>query len=350
MQYLEFTFHTSPESEATYDLLCEALSTAGFDSFAHTADLDLPVAERTDNPEAPVCRRPQGAVDTFKAYIPQSAFAQARLDQALTQFSCLMNELLPPEGVKVDYTCRPAEDRDWNAEWEQHYFQPLVVSSVSPYTRASQRQRTCVVASTFHKDVPEADYKILINPQMSFGTGHHATTSQMLSRLLRDNMHGKRVLDMGCGTGILAILASMRGAKSCLAVDYDEWCVKNTRENITLNHVEGIEVRLGDIASLPTHYVSDNPHSEMAADLLSTVQPFRRFDVVLANINRNIILENIQRFYDVMAPGANIYMSGFYMDDVKAITDQAYLIGLNMVDVEQQDGWACVKCCKTHIL
>lgn len=107
-----------------------------------------------------------------------------------------------------------AEDKDWNEEWEKNYFKPLVVDG------------RCVIASTFHTDVPKAEYSITINPQMSFGTGHHATTSQMISRLLNDDITGLEVLDMGCGTSILAILARMRGAKHCLGIDVDEWCVK----------------------------------------------------------------------------------------------------------------------------
>ena len=119
-------------------------------------------------------------------------------------------------GVTVTYEMAEAEDKNWNEEWEKNYFRPLVID------------HRCVVASTFHKDVPQADFNIIINPQMSFGTGHHATTSQMIERILTDEMEGLDVLDMGCGTSILAILARMRGARHCVAIDNDEWPVSDT--------------------------------------------------------------------------------------------------------------------------
>ena len=216
----------------------------------------------------------------------------------------------PLPGVQISYTQREAEDKDWNEEWEKNYFKPLVVDG------------RCVISSTFHTDVPEAEYSIKINPQMSFGTGHHATTSQMISRLLSDNIEGLDVLDMGCGTSILAILARMRGARHCLGIDVDEWCVKNSRENIQLNGLSGIDVELGDASSLKGR----GP-----------------FDLVIANINLGILLNDLKHYVPVMKRGGHIYMSGFYDTDIPRLLAEAEKQGLALVDQHVLDGWACLK-------
>lgn len=303
MKYLEFTFTLSPESEAAYDVLADVLAGVGFDSFVHTDRLELPrlTDGRADNPESPLFAQP-AAEDAFKAYIPSAQYSAEALAAALADFS------LPD--VVIRYTQAEAEDKDWNEEWEKNYFQPLVVDG------------RCVVAGTFHKDVPRAEYQITINPQMSFGTGHHATTSQMISRLLNDEVSGLRVLDMGCGTSILAILARLRGAASCVAIDNDEWCVKNSLENIALNHVDRITVQLGDATSLAS---------------------LGLFDLIIANINRNILLRDLSSYAAQMASGALIYMSGFYDSDIPAIDTAARACDLTAVDTHVLDGWACVK-------
>lgn len=301
MKYLEFTFTTQPSDEATQDILADVLAQIGFESFVHTANLDLPVAERTDNPEEPIFAE-AGKEDSFMAYIQTDIFDKDTLDNAIADF--------PLPGVTVSYSQKEAEDKDWNEEWEKNYFEPLNVGG------------RCVIAGTFHKNVPEAEYRITINPQMSFGTGHHATTSQMIARLLEDDITRKEVLDMGCGTSILAILAKMRGARHCVAVDFDEWCVKNSLENIELNHLDGIDVYLGDAACL----ADKGP-----------------FDLVIANINRNILLRDLSLYVPRMKAGADIYMSGFYVTDIPAIREEAERQGLEFTDSRSQDDWACVK-------
>ena len=145
----------------------------------------------------------------------------------------------------------------------------------------------------------------------------------MLRRILDDDMQDKEVLDMGCGTSILAILARMRGARHCVAIDNDEWCVRNSLENIALNHLDGIDVYLGDAASL----ADKGP-----------------FDLVIANINRNILLSDLPAYVERMRPAASLYMSGFYAEDVEKIRLRAEECGLQMTDVSTMDGWACVKC------
>lgn len=301
MQYLEFTFTTQPANEAVHDVLAAVLAEIGFDSFVDTAQLDRAAVHHAANPEHPEFEAPRGEGE-FRCYILKSLFSQEALDEALASF--------PLPDVKISYTQAEAEDKDWNEEWEKNYFTPLVVDG------------RCVIASTFHKDVPEAEYRIFINPQMSFGTGHHATTSQMISRLLEDDLSGKEVLDMGCGTSILAILARMRGARHCVGIDVDEWCVKNSRENIALNHLDGIDVELGDAASL----AGQGP-----------------FDLVIANINLGILLRDLPAYVGVMKPGAAIYMSGFYDSDVPQLVSRAEELGLTLADKRVKDDWACLK-------
>lgn len=301
MQYLEFTFTTQPANEAVQDVLSAVLAEIGFDSFVHTDELDRPAVKHCANPEAPAFEEKLNE-DHFQCYIQKALFSQEALDEAIANF--------PLPDVKISYNMQEAEDKDWNEEWEKNYFKPLVVDG------------RCVIASTFHKDVPEAEYSITINPQMSFGTGHHATTSQMISRLLTDNIEGLEVLDMGCGTSILAILASMRGAKHCLGIDVDEWCVKNSRENIALNHLNNIDVELGDASSLK----DKGP-----------------FDLVIANINLGILLNDLKCYVPRMKEGAHIYMSGFYDTDIAQLQAEAERQGLTLVDTRVLDGWACLK-------
>lgn len=283
MKYLEYVFTPCPSDDTVQDVLAAVLAEVGFDSFVHA----------------------DGGGEPLKAYIRKDNLDEAALQAALADF--------PLPDVEISYTAGEAEDRDWNEVWEQNYFRPLVVDG------------RCVVASTFHKDVPKAEYAITIDPRMSFGTGHHATTAQMIGMILDHPMEGRDVLDMGCGTSILAILARMRGARQCVAIDNDEWCVRNSLENIGLNAVDGIDVRLGD------------------ASLLPSVGPF---DVVIANINRNILLADMQAYADRMRPGALLFMSGFYVDDVPAIRAEAGRVGLRFAEARDRDRWACVGCVK----
>ena len=301
MQYLEFTFTTRPATEAVQDVLSAVLAEIGFDSFVHTDELDRPAVAHSANPEQPTFEEKLDE-DHFQCYIQKALFDQQALDDTLAAF--------PLSDVEITYQMAEAEDKDWNEEWEKNYFKPLVVDG------------RCVIASTFHTDVPEAEYKITINPQMSFGTGHHATTSQMISRLLTDDITGLEVLDMGCGTSILAILARMRGAKHCVGIDVDEWCVKNSRENIALNHLDGIDVELGDASSL----ADKGP-----------------FDLVIANINLGILLNDLKYYVPRMKEGAHIYMSGFYDTDIPQLMAEAEKQGLTLVDEHVLDGWACLK-------
>lgn len=275
MKYLEFIFKSDPATSIANDVLCGVLGEAGFESFVEQED------------------------GTLAAYIQTSDYDQEKLTETLAEF--------PLPDTRISYTWSAAEDRDWNEEWEKNFFQPIVIG-----------EGQCVVHSTFHHDVPQANYDIVINPQMAFGTGHHQTTGLMMQELLSMDLTGKRVLDMGCGTSILAILARMRGAASCEAVDIDEWCVRNSLENIELNHIGNVSVRQGDA---------------------SILKNMGKFDVILANINRNILLRDMNAYIAQLIPGGELLISGFYDVDIPLLRQEAEKLGLTLVRVRQDENW-----------
>lgn len=280
MKYFEVTFTILPYSETASDVLSALTAEIGFESFVEC----------------------EGGM---QAYVQQSLFDEAALKAILSDF--------PMPDTQITYTITEPEDKNWNEEWEKNFFQPIVIEG------------RCVIHSTFHKDYPKAEYDIVINPQMAFGTGHHETTSSILGALLEADLKGKSVLDMGCGTSILAILASMRGADRVTAIDIDDWCVNNSRDNIALNHLNNITVELGD------------------ASLLKGREPF---DVVIANINRNILLNDMHAYVDCMHSGSEIYMSGFYVEDIDAIRQCGENLGLEFVGYREKKRWAAVKLIK----
>lgn len=278
MKYLQFNFRTSPCTEVTNDVLSATLADVGFESFME---------------------QPGG----IAAYIQKDLYDEHALRQALDDF--------PLPDARIDYDFLEAEDRDWNEEWERNFFQPIIIGN------------RCVVHSTFHHDVPQAEYDITIDPQMAFGTGHHETTGLIINELLDTDLAGRDVLDMGCGTSILAILARMRGAARCTAIDIDDWCVRNSLENIRLNRLDGIDVSQGDASSL----ADKGP-----------------FDVIIANINRNILLNDMQSYAARMKHGALLLMSGFYVDDIPLIEAEARRLGLQPGGHREQNRWAMVRC------
>ena len=277
MKYFEVTFSANPCNETITDILSALTAEIGFESFVEC----------------------EGGM---QAYIQKSLFDEEALKNIIADF--------PIPDTKITYTITEPEDKDWNEEWEKNFFQPIVIED------------RCVIHSTFHKDYPKAEYDIVINPQMAFGTGHHETTSSILGELLDADLKGKSVLDMGCGTSILAILASMRGADPVTAIDIDDWCVNNSRDNIALNNINNITVELGD------------------ASLLEGRKPF---DVIIANINRNILLNDMAAYTACMHKGSEIYMSGFYVQDIDAIRSKGESLGLKFVHYREKNNWAAVK-------
>lgn len=239
--------------------------------------------------------------NVLTAYVRSEAFSSEAFAEVLDQ--------LPLPQITLSAETEEIEGRDWNHEWEKNYFQPIVVAD------------RCVIHSTFHTDYPKCEYDIVIDPKMAFGTGHHATTSQIIAQLLEMDLTGKAVVDMGTGTGILAILAAMRGAAPVVAIEIDPAAEVNARENMMLNHQAQIDLRLGD----------------------ATMLEGCRADVFIANINRNIILNDLEAYAATLNRDAIMILSGFYESDIPMLQARAAAFGLEYVrHTTQGDNWACL--------
>jgi ribosomal protein L11 methyltransferase len=271
MQYLEFKISCD---EHFREILIAELAEVGFDSFLET--------------------------DTgFDAYVPEESFDREAYGQVIVQYTEAANlSVMEGKMAKVN----------WNEEWEKHY-DPIEVGD-QVYVRAS-----------FHEPKPEFPFEITINPKMSFGTGHHATTFLMLSHQLGIDHRGKRVLDIGSGTGILAIMAHKLGAASVEAFDIDEWCVENGNENFDLNGMSTVRMGKGTVRE---------------------VNPQGLFDIVLANINKNVLLDEMEVYSKLVKEGGFLLLSGFYAHDVEDIAERALFFGFVEKALETKDQWAAL--------
>ncbi|MBA9074177.1 ribosomal protein L11 methyltransferase [Flavobacterium gossypii] len=214
--------------------------------------------------------------------------------------------LTSPE-FTVSYTVEEIEQVNWNEEWEKN-FEAIDVDGI------------CHVRAPFHEKT-DAKYDIVIEPKMSFGTGHHETTHMMIQHLLETDVTGKKTLDMGCGTAILAILAEMKGAQPIDAIDIDNWCYLNSIENAERNNCSHITVYEGDAALLAG----------------------KNYDVIIANINRNILLDDMQQYVDCLNPGGTLFLSGFYEEDIPVIDASCTEKGLTYVKKHQKNNWVALK-------
>ena len=275
--YKKVKFTVTPNEEYATDILASMLAEVGFESFVPTEE-------------------------GVEAYVPQALYDADAISSVVETF--------PLDGFGITYDSEFIEGEDWNAEWEKNYFQPIVLGE------------DCVIHSTFHKDVPKARYDILIDPKMAFGTGYHQTTCHMLRAILANDMTGKSVLDMGCGTALLAILARKHGATDVVAIDIDEFAYENAKENIVLNGTPDIEVRLGGAEA-----IKENDS----------------FDFVIANINRNILLMDMVNYTRCMHPGSQIFISGFYTDDMEILKEEATKHGLRFLDYAEDNRWAMMR-------
>lgn len=275
--YTKVKFTVTPNEEVATDVLAALLAEVGFESFV---------------PEE----------EGMSAYVPQALYNEESIAAVVAEF--------PIEGFTITYESEFIEGEDWNAQWEKNYFQPIVLGE------------DCVIHSTFHTNVPKARYDILIDPKMAFGTGYHQTTCHMLRAILASDMTGKSVLDMGCGTALLAILARKHGATDVVAIDIDEFAYENAKENIVLNGTPDIEVRLGGAEAIKE---SDS------------------FDFVIANINRNILLMDMVNYVRCMHSGSQIFISGFYIDDMEVLKEEAARHGLRYLDYAENDRWAMMR-------
>ena len=275
MNYYELLFTLIVTEDYQQDMLINTLGEVGFDTFE---ELEF----------------------GFKAYIPVDDFDENKLIEALTPYRDLFT---------FSYEIVLIPQKNWNEVWESN-FEPINIHD------------KVFVRATFHQPKPEIEYEIVIDPKMAFGTGHHQTTSMMLKLMLENEFAGKNVLDMGCGTGILAIMASKLGAAKVTAIDYDIVCFESTLENAQLNNIDNITAICGS----------------------KEVIPDEQYDTILANINRNILLDQIQRYSEVLNPEGELYLSGFYeQPDLDIIMDEARKHGLKYIIHKNDSDWVAAK-------
>jgi ribosomal protein L11 methyltransferase len=232
------------------------------------------------------------------AYIEENKFREEELKDLIKKYK---------NSFSVEYSIQNLENKNWNEEWEKNF---------SPVTVADQ----CLIRASFHKPDPAYPYEIIINPKMSFGTGHHETTSMMIENQLQINHQGKKVMDAGSGTGILSVMASKLGAQSVMAFDVEDWAFDNMKENIQLNNCPAVQTALGDIYQVK--------------------HPFSEYDIILANINKNVLLKEIQAYSSMLHKGGVLILSGFYTDDVEDILAEATKYSLEMMGQKEKNRWA----------
>ena len=235
------------------------------------------------------------------AYIPDNNFDAEKIKAFFEQYH---------SETDFSFTFQEIEQQNWNAVWESNY-EPVLIAG------------RCFIRAPFHESNPNAEYEIVIEPKMSFGTAHHETTSLMIEFLLEEELQNKSVLDMGAGTGILAILSHLRGASPVTAIDNDEWAYLNNIENNARNNAETIQVKLGD-----TSLLSEN----------------EKYDIIIANINRNILLNDLHIYVKTLHQTGTIFLSGFYSgEDLEMITQKCNDLGLQLATVKEKNRWCAAK-------
>jgi len=271
MDYIELTVEVKSSNQDTNEIIIAQLAEYGFESF-------------TENENG------------LNAYIKAPNYT-LELERKL-------KDLFFPDGTEISFHINRIKGENWNAKWESN-FEPIIVDN------------RCLVKASFHKSRPEIEYEIIIDPKMSFGTGHHQTTHLMIGAILNEDFTGKTVLDMGCGTGVLAILAEMRGAKAVTAIDNDDWAYKNSLENIKMNGCKRIEAICGDVNQIKG----------------------KLFDIILANINLNILLSDIKHYEKSLQPKGRLLLSGILKPDIEAIKQNAGVNGLTHITTVTRDEW-----------
>lgn len=271
MDYYKLEIIITPFEEWLRDVLTAELGEIGYESFLETEN-------------------------GFEAFIPHSNFNEEDVIQLLENFEENHSFKVQKELIK---------EKNWNEVWEKNYFKPLVVGG------------ECLVRAPFHKDFPQCKYEIVIEPNMAFGTGNHETTSMMLEAILKENLTGKKVLDMGCGTGILGILASMKGASEITAIDIDEWSVKGTYENAERNNIKNLSVKKGD------------------ASLLGA----EKYDFIFANIHKNVLLNDLPVYSKCLNKNGKLFISGFYTEDIPDLKAKAEPLGLKDAGFTAKNNW-----------
>jgi len=272
MNYVASTFK-SENKDIDWEVLMAFLGEIGYESFEEIEDGVL-------------------------AYIPQPDFDNQKVENLLAdKFN----------GIDILYVYETIQDRNWNEVWESNY-DAVVISD------------RCLIRAPFHPSDPSMEFEILIEPQMSFGTAHHETTAMMIAYILEADLKNKEILDMGSGTGVLAILASMKGAKFVDAIDIEEWAYKNCLANTEKNNVANVKVVQGDASCI-----------------------IKKYDVIFANINLNILVRDMEVYAAAMNAGGIIYFSGFYQNDLTKLEQAANQTNLQLVDFKEKNNWMAAK-------
>jgi ribosomal protein L11 methyltransferase len=274
MNYIEVSFDLNPKTPWS-DILTAYLAELGFESFV---DADT----------------------GFQAYIQEDLFDA----EAIKNLDVIAN---PPEALMLNYSVKNIEAQNWNATWESS-FEPVIIDE------------DLAIVAPFHTDFPQTKYTIVIEPKMSFGTGHHQTTRLMSKALFQMSQVPERVLDMGCGTGVLAILAAKLGAKTLLAIDVEQWAFENTVENSERNSCHNIIAEHGD-----------------ANNIIG-----QEFDLILANINKNVLKADMHRYADCLPSGGRLFLSGFFTSDNDELLDVAKNLNLALDKAYQEENWSCL--------
>ena len=269
MNYTQISFKLTPDSKENREILVAFLSDLTFESFDETEDQVL-------------------------GYVPGESFNYAEMNEITSTLPFSVhteNEMIP--------------DQNWNEVWEKNYFKPLLIGG------------RCLVRAPFHTEYEPAEFELVIEPKMAFGTGNHETTTLMAEQILNMELNGKTVLDMGCGTGILGMLASLKGAKSITAIDIDTWSFESTVENASLNNILNLKAKLGD------------------ASLLGS----ETYEVIFANIHKNVIISDLPAYEKVLQPGGKLYLSGFYTHDMADVKEKAESLGLQETGFHEKNNW-----------
>lgn len=274
MNYIEVDITIKGDKDSFADVYVAELGEIGFESFSDTES-------------------------GVKAYILKDKYDESAVASVHAQYSELANSELAISEI---------EQENWNEEWEKNYFDPIVIDN------------KCVIRSSFHEKNEEVDIEIIIDPRMAFGTGHHATTYLVSSFLLDNPPVDKSLLDMGCGTAVLAILAKKLGSAVTCGIDNDEWAYENALDNLPLNNTLDIEIAHGDAATIGN----------------------AKYDIVLANINRNILLNDMGTYIAALNKGGQLIMSGFYTEDVPILLKCASEFGMELVSQKSKDNWAAI--------
>lgn len=269
MNYIELSVVVEPKEQGS-DVLIAQLSELGFESFVESGT-------------------------GFTAYVQEDQFLEEEVKKLFLSYSHFF---------KIKFTFKIIPQQNWNKEWESS-FQPIDVDG------------KCFIRAPFHGAPNGFLYDVIIEPKMSFGTGHHHTTQLMIQKLMSLNVENKSLLDMGCGTGVLAIVASMMGAGSITAIDTDEWSFENAKENLLKNNINNVLVHKGDARILDG----------------------KIFHTILANINKNVLLNDMEKYLQSLEHNGNLVLSGFFETDIKELSSKAMELGLTLVSKEVNEQW-----------